>query len=340
MNTGLLKWSPLDIEFFNFVYRFSTQDQSLDDSQDSWSSLEVDTPPSPPSVRRPEVLSSDLLKRKIQTGVQARVNEFWKEKIGGYIMQGDYLALIMEEKDCITWKSYLWDVPQGVLKFAINAGINTLPTFDNLKRWGKRVNDRCPFCGNIQTLAHVLSNCNVALEQGRFTWRHNSVLSTIINIMRPHLAAGKQLFSDLSGFQAPHGGTIPPHILVTNLRPDLFIVDEVTKEAVLFELTCPWDANIIRSHNYKEEKYAPLVADLSRSFKTFHFSFEVSARGQVTKSNRARIKQLAFRCCSEPRKITKSLVTNVSKAALLSSYSLFSARKEPTWANPNPVIVR
>ena len=99
----------------------------------------------------------------------------------------------------------MWDIPRGVLKFAINAGINTLPTFDNLKRWGKRVSDRCPFCGNIQTLAHVLSNCNVALEQGRFTWRHDSVLSTIINIVRPKLIAGKQLFSDMPGHQAPHG---------------------------------------------------------------------------------------------------------------------------------------
>ena len=66
---------------------------------------------------------------------------FWKEKIGHYVMQGDYLALIMEERDCVTWKSYLWDVPQGVLKFAINAGINTLPTFDNLKSRRK-----CPEC--------------------------------------------------------------------------------------------------------------------------------------------------------------------------------------------------
>ena len=122
----------------------------------------------------------------------------------------------MEEGSSISWKSYLWDVPQGVLKFAINAGINTLPTFDNLKRWGKRVCDRCPFCGNIQTLAHVLSNCSVALDQGRLTWRHDSVLFTIINIVRPHLIAGKQLFSDLPGLQAPHGGSIPPHILTTN----------------------------------------------------------------------------------------------------------------------------
>ena len=140
---------------------------------------------------------------------------------------------------------------------------------------------------------------------------------TIIDIVRPHLMAGKQLFSDLPGFQAPHGGTIPPHVIVTNLRPDLFIIDEIKREAVVFELTCPWDSNIDRSHTFKEEKYAPLVADLSREFTTYHFSFEVSARAQVTKSNRARIKELVFRCCSDSKKITKLLTKNISKAALL-----------------------
>ena len=98
--------------------------------------------PASPSVQPREVMSRKLLKGKIQAGVQDRVNDFWKEKIGHYIMQGDYMALMMEEENCISWKSFLWDIPQGVLKFAINAGINTLPTLDNLKRWGKRVNDR------------------------------------------------------------------------------------------------------------------------------------------------------------------------------------------------------
>ena len=59
--------------------------------------------------------------------MQKRVNDFWREKVGAYIMQGDYLALHMEEQSCLTWKSFMWDIPQGVLKFAINAGINTLP---------------------------------------------------------------------------------------------------------------------------------------------------------------------------------------------------------------------
>ena len=94
----------------------------------------VSPPPKPSHTPAKRSDSREVLKRKIQVGVQERVNDFWKEKIGRYVMQGDYLSLIVEEGNCISWKSYLWDVPQGVLKFALNAGVNTLPTSDNLKR--------------------------------------------------------------------------------------------------------------------------------------------------------------------------------------------------------------
>ena len=100
------------------------------------------------------------------------------------------------------------------------------------------------------------------------------------------------------------------------------------------------DSNIDRNHSYKEDKYSPLVADLSRNFKTYQFSVEVSARGQVTKANRARLKSFAYRCCDSPKDVTRLLVKNCSKASLLCSYSLFSARKEPSWASPNPLIAR
>ena len=233
----------------------------------------------------------------------------------------------------------MWDIPQGVLKFAINAGMVTLPSFDNLKRWGKRVSDRCPFCGNIQTLAHILSNCSISLDQGRYTWRHDSVLSSIIKIVRPRLLHDFVLFSDMPGFQAPNGGTVPPHILVTTLRPDIFIVNEASRIAIISELTCPWDKNIDRSHSFKEEKYAPLSADLSRSYKVFTFSVEISARGQITLQNRARLKAFAYRCCDDAKAATKLLLlNNGSKAALLTSFSLFAARKEPTWVSPPPLI--
>ena len=294
-------------------------------------------PAQPPSLPG---LTRKVLKRKIQRGVQERVSNFWSERIGRYVMQGDYLALLFEEGDSISWKSYMWDVPQGVLKFAINAGINTLPSLDNLKRWGKRVSDRCPFCGNIETLAHVLSNCSTALTQGRLTWRHNSVLRSIIDLIQPHLKVGMSLFSDMPGYQAPQGGTIPPHILVTALKPDICVISSSSQEVIVFELTCPWDTNIARSHDYKSEKYAPLISDLSQRYIVSFFPVEVSARGQVTKDNRSRLKSFLLKCCNNPGSIAKSVIRVSSKAALLSSYSIFSARKEPTWEDPPPLVVR
>ena len=68
---------------------------NLDDSQDSWSSLETGEPE--PQVVQSVCKSKALLRGKIQSGIQGRVNDFWKQKIGRYIMQGDYIALIMEE---------------------------------------------------------------------------------------------------------------------------------------------------------------------------------------------------------------------------------------------------
>ena len=167
-----------------------------------------------------------------------------------------------------------------------------------------------------------------------------AVLRSLIELIRPNLKEGFALFSDLPGFQAPHGGVIPPDILVTNLKPDLFIVNIATSVIIFFELTCPWDSNIERAHDYKEEKYAPLIADLSRNFRDFNYSVEISARGQVSKANRARIKSFVFNACSSPKSITAGLIRICSKASLLCSFSIFSARKEPSWVSPNPLIVR
>ena len=127
---------------------------------------------------------------------------------------------------------------------------------------------------------------------------------------------------------------------MTPLRPDIFLVDEIDRIAVLFELTCPWDTNIERSHTFKQEKYAPLVADLSRDFRVFHFSVEISARGFISKPNQARLKAFALRCCDVGNSDIKKFVGYCSKASLLSSFSIFQARNEPSWSSPLPLVVR
>ena len=85
-----------------------------------------------------------MLKGRVQRRIQDDVDTYWREKISILVMQGEFLFLLIEEGNCVSWKSFIWSVPRGVAKFAINGGLNTLPSGDNLKRWGKRTSDLCP----------------------------------------------------------------------------------------------------------------------------------------------------------------------------------------------------
>jgi hypothetical protein len=123
--------------------------------------------------------------------------------ISEYTMQGNLFALLQAENESITWKSYMWDLPSGVLKFAVNSSIDTLPTFTNLKRWGKHASVNCQLCGNMvkQMLFHVLVHCKHTLDQGRLTWRHDSILNYIAVCLKSALVGKStvELYCDLDG---------------------------------------------------------------------------------------------------------------------------------------------
>ena len=56
----------------------------------------------------------------------------------------------------VGWNSLLYDYSDRLLKFVVNAQTNTLPTPDNLRRWGLKRNVACGLCGrNEVTLSHV-----------------------------------------------------------------------------------------------------------------------------------------------------------------------------------------
>ena len=65
-------------------------------------------------------------------------------------MQGDFTQLLIEEKENVTWQALIKNVPRGIMSFALNSVTNTLPSPDNLKRWGKGWSQNAPF---VQILA-------------------------------------------------------------------------------------------------------------------------------------------------------------------------------------------
>ena len=64
------------------------------------------------------------------------------------------------------------------LKFLVKAVYDLLPTPSNIEIWFDG-EETCNLCGGIGTLTHILSSCKVALNQGRYTWRHDQVLRQI-----------------------------------------------------------------------------------------------------------------------------------------------------------------
>ena len=94
------------------------------------------------------------VKNDVKVQVLMEDNESSLNHIKTLIKQGRFLELTQMEQTDATWKSYLYNLPKGTMKFVLNASIDTLPTKANLTQWGKRTNDKCR-CGVKETLNHV-----------------------------------------------------------------------------------------------------------------------------------------------------------------------------------------
>ena len=117
----------------------------------------------------------------------------------------------------------------------------------------------CKLCKRRQTTDHILSNCKVALDTDRYTWRHNCVINYIVSNVDPKFT----VFSDLPGHTAPGGGSIPPELCVTTQKPDIVILNKQAKTISLFELTCPSEKNIEDRNTEKSNKYAHFASDIT-----------------------------------------------------------------------------
>ena len=82
-------------------------------------------------------------------------------------LQGNLLALAAEEKVDLIWKSSMFQLKSGTLKFTLNTSIDTLPTPANLKRWIYGASDKCKLCGNKGTTNHIMNCCSVMLITDR-----------------------------------------------------------------------------------------------------------------------------------------------------------------------------
>jgi len=147
----------------------------------------------------------------------------WDAQLDGLQVQSKFKDIVTLESD---WNHIISGLPSRQMSFVLHTGSDTLPTSLNLARWKIQSNPHCPLCGSQNpTTLHILNSCISALNRGRYTWRHDSVLSCIVLWLTPTLGEDKCMYADLPGHRASNSppATIPTDILSTSYHPDLFL---------------------------------------------------------------------------------------------------------------------
>ena len=269
--------------------------------------------------------------QKIKTSVKNVTKAVVQEKLLNHVetlqVQGSLLSLASQEKEDLLWKSTMFQLKSGTLKFMLNACIDTLPTPANLRRWKKTSCDKCKLCGNRATSNHYLNCCSTMLNTGRYTWRHNNLVNFIVTNVDNKF----KVFSDLPGWEATGGGTIPVNLCVTNLKPDIVIMDTQKKHMHIFELTCPLSMNIDKRNQEKSKKYAPFVTDITGYVCTVN-CFEVSSTGFITTRNKSTLSTLHSFIRKDMKKST--FLSNLNSLAWYGSYKIWLTRDDPSFADP------
>ena len=167
------------------------------------------------------------------------------------ISQGSFFSNIVKNSTLTfnsLWSSVHSKLPKNIFNFTVRYFNNSLPTRKNLVKWGLSSSADCSFCCCPESLLHVISGCKTYLDEGRFTWRHNSVLnfiaSSLLNVER------SQLYVDLPGFVSPSV------ITGDQLRPDLLLAIE-DKVLYILELTVGFETNLSTNSDRKRDKYLP-----------------------------------------------------------------------------------
>jgi hypothetical protein len=271
----------------------------------------------------------------------------------------------------LTWKNLIYGPGPRIISFVLNAMINSLPTPDMLKLMKYRTTASCTLCKAEQcTLHHIISNCSRALTGKRYTWRHDSVLLTLL----PHLQERVEQqnsapvrvrpYPAISTIFVPKGSTcasqhkpsshgkcsllseandwkllvdfdhnqilFPPHICPTNARPDIILYSNNRNIVVLVELTCPAEEGIPAAKIRKEGRYMPLIEEI-KNFTSSRWSPHLMTIEAGARGFVARSMHSFLRKIGFTSSRSQRICHQVSEVTARCSYGIWLMRNNVNW---------
>jgi hypothetical protein len=273
------------------------------------------------------------------------------------------------------WDKLLYNCSDATFKFMINSSNNTLPTGSNLKIWSNSVIlTKCAGCRTPNpTLKHVLNGCFSFLKQGRYTWRHDRVLSDIYKGIAEKIVSIKA--QDISSVRLPYihfvAETQARHgrpagvsaserrplttgllheagdweILADGVSPDYFFPTDIAITAMRPDI-CIFSR--LRRRVVLIELTVPMEDRLTESatIKTAKYQElvnDISSNNwrcdlftvEVgSRGNDAVSLGRCLTCLGFSRKVSQTLQRSVCDTSRRASYFIYLKRNDPIWVNP------
>ena len=194
---------------------------------------------------------------------------------------------------------------------------NTLATRKNLSKWSISQSSACSFCLQSETLQYIVSSCKLYLGHGRYTWRHDSVQSSIAKTFST--LPDCSIYADLPAFMSPS------FITGSAFLPDPLIL---TKEEILhtLELSIGFETNIQIISELKASKYYPLQQTLPPNYKQVKLiNLSMGALGTIESPSESFIYLLTSLGFND--KVEQHILSNLINITIRSTYFIFCCRK-------------
>ena len=114
--------------------------------------------------------------------------------------------------------------------------------------------------GKTNLESHILNHCKKALELRHFNTRHNQVLKVMADFVRKQVPEDMQVIVDLENQYL-----FLTSLTYTDLRPDLVVCSNLTRTAILVELTVCFEDSFDDARARKEAKYVDLVDEIEEN---------------------------------------------------------------------------
>ena len=270
-----------------------------------------------------------------------------------------------------SWKNLIYGPGDSLISFVLNATINTCRTPVLMKLWGYLAKASCVLCtGDHCTLHHILANCQVALNQRRYNWRHDSVLLELKSFLGEHLvqhAKRKKISKNIkfvkkgtfskSRSSVDRSSSIldsakdwellvdlddnrslfPPEVYATAQRPDIILFSRLSHQIILAELTNGAEEGFVNAKLRKEGRYASLVANINddeaNPWTALLFTIEVGARGFVGYSLTSFLKKIGA-----TRRASRSTCKRISLISAKCSYGIYLMHANINWDAKRPLL--